>query len=53
MMEPILRTTLCFSFPNIQILLYFDEFMVFNPLRGNQAKHKLGAFYFTLGNIPI
>ncbi|GBN40526.1 hypothetical protein AVEN_120917-1, partial [Araneus ventricosus] len=40
------------TFPNIQILLYFDEFMVFNPSRGNQAKHKLGAFYFTLGNIP-
>lgn len=40
------------TFPNIQILLYFDEFMVFNPLRGTQAKHKLAAFYFTLGNIP-
>lgn len=38
--------------PNIQILLYFDEFMAFNPLRGNQSKLKLAAFYFTLCNIP-
>ena len=41
------------TFPNIQILLYFDEFVVSNPLRGNQAKHKLAAFYYTLANIPI
>lgn len=26
--------------------------MAFNPLRGNQTKHKLAAFYYTLGNIP-
>lgn len=41
------------SFPNIQIVLYFDEFVVSNPLRGNQAKHKLAAFYYTLANIPV
>lgn len=38
--------------PCIKIILYFDEFMAFNPLRGNQTKHKLAAFYYTLGNIP-
>lgn len=41
------------QFPNIQLLLYFDEFSVTNPLRGNQSKHKLAVFYYTLGNIPI
>ena len=41
------------NFPNIQILLYFDELGVTNPLRGHQSKHKLAVFYYTLGNLPV
>ena len=40
------------SYPCIQIILYFDEFMVSNLLRGNQTHQKLAAFYYVLGNIP-
>lgn len=41
------------NYPNIQILLYYDEFCAANPLRGNQSKHKMAVFYYTLGNIPL
>ncbi|ELU09809.1 hypothetical protein CAPTEDRAFT_209587, partial [Capitella teleta] len=35
----------------LQILLYFDEFEVVNPIGYAKKPHKLGAFYFTLGNM--
>ncbi|XP_028409272.1 uncharacterized protein LOC114531867 [Dendronephthya gigantea] len=35
----------------LQILLYFDEVEICNPLGSKANKHKLGAFYYTLGNI--
>lgn len=37
--------------PWLQIILYFDEFEVVNPLGGHKKKHKIAAFYYTLGNI--
>lgn len=40
------------QYPNIQILLYLDDFLVTNPLRGNQAQHKTTALYYTLANLP-
>lgn len=48
------KSNMVFSnFPSLQFLLYFDEFGVTNPLRSNQSKHKLAAFYYTLGNLPV
>nr|XP_042898288.1 uncharacterized protein LOC110282537 [Parasteatoda tepidariorum] len=41
------------EYPNIQIILYLDDFLVTNPLRGNQARHKLTAFYYTIANLPF
>jgi hypothetical protein len=35
----------------LQIHLYFDELEVCNPLGSRALKHKLGLFYYTLGNI--
>lgn len=34
-----------------RIHLYSDEFEVVNPLGAKKGKHKVSAFYFTLGNI--
>ncbi|XP_074107762.1 uncharacterized protein LOC141533012 [Cotesia typhae] len=36
----------------IQLQLYFDEFEVCNPLGTKTGIHKIGAFYFTLLNLP-
>lgn len=35
----------------VRIHLYNDEFEVLNPLGPKRGKHKVSAFYFTLGNI--
>jgi len=35
----------------LEIILYSDEFEVVNPLGPHKKKHKLMAFYFTLGNL--
>ena len=35
----------------LEIILYSDEFEIVNPLGPHKKKHKLMAFYFTLGNI--
>ncbi|KAK3734076.1 hypothetical protein QZH41_019810, partial [Actinostola sp. cb2023] len=38
----------------LQIILYYDEVEVVNPLGSKTSKHKVGVFYYTLGNIhPI
>ena len=36
----------------LQLMLYYDEFTVVNPLGPNVRKYKVGAFYMTLGNLP-
>lgn len=35
----------------LSLILYFDEFELVNPIRASQKKHKMAAFYYTLGNI--
>ncbi|XP_068707636.1 uncharacterized protein [Montipora foliosa] len=35
----------------LQVIVYFDELEVCNPLGSRATKHKIGAFYYTLGNI--
>ena len=37
---------------SLQILAYYDELEVCNPLGTHTKKHKLGIILFTLGNIP-
>ena len=37
---------------SIQIVAYYDELEVCNPLGTHTKKHKLGIVLFTLGNIP-
>ena len=37
----------------LQILLYFDDFEVANPLGSKRGIHKMLAVYFTLLNLPI
>ena len=39
------------SYQHLQLLLYFDDFNVVNPLGNKLKKYKLSAFYMTLGNI--
>lgn len=36
----------------LQINLYLDDFQVVNPLGNKVKKHKICAFYWTLGNLP-
>ena len=36
----------------LQIFLYTDEFVPVNKLSNKVKKHKISAFYFTIGNIP-
>lgn len=36
----------------LQLILYYDEFTVVNPLGSKVRKNKVGAFYMTLGNLP-
>ena len=41
------------KFPNaLRISLYFDEFQGNNPLGPNTVKQKIGAFYFSILNLP-
>lgn len=41
------------SHPNaLKIILYFDEYETVNPLGSKTGKHKLGALYMTLANLP-
>ena len=35
----------------LQIIAYFDELEVCNPLGSHVKKHKLGLVFFSLGNI--
>ena len=35
----------------LQIIFYYDDFGASNPLGNKTKKYKLGAFYFTLGNL--
>jgi hypothetical protein len=35
----------------LQILFYYDELEVCNPLGSNTKKHKIGVFYYTLAKI--
>lgn len=35
----------------LQLFLYYDEFEVVNPLGSHTRKHKIGAFYYVLGNL--
>ncbi|XP_046863754.1 uncharacterized protein LOC124457571 [Xenia sp. Carnegie-2017] len=35
----------------LQIILYYDEVEIVNPLGSKTGKHKLGLVYYTLGNI--
>lgn len=35
----------------LQIMMYFDEFDVCDPLGSKSSKHKIGAFYWMLGNL--
>ncbi len=36
----------------LQLMLYYDEFTLVNPLGSKVRKYKVGAFYMTLGNLP-
>ena len=36
----------------LQIMAYYDDVEVVNPLGSKTKKHKVGLFYFMLGNIP-
>jgi len=36
----------------LRIQLYYDDILVNNPLGSKTAAHKLGAFYFTIQNLP-
>lgn len=36
----------------LQLVLYYDDLELQNPLRSNK-KHKLGMFYFTILNLPV
>lgn len=39
--------------PNaLKIILYFDEYETVNPLGSKTGKHKMGALYMTLANLP-
>ena len=35
----------------IDIILYFDDFVVYNPLGSSKKKHKIATYYFTLVNL--
>lgn len=36
----------------LRIQLYYDDIVVNNPLGSKTSAHKLGAFYFTIQNLP-
>ena len=35
----------------LYLILYYDEFVVSNPLGNKTAKHTIGAIYYTIGNM--
>ena len=37
----------------LQIIAYYDEIELCNPLGSHAKFHKLGCLFFTLGNIPV
>ena len=37
---------------SLKLYLFFDEFEVVNPIGAHRKKHKIGGFYYILGNIP-
>ncbi|KAB0804367.1 hypothetical protein PPYR_01337 [Photinus pyralis] len=37
---------------NLRIILYYDDFETTNPLGSKTGAHKIGAFYFSITNIP-
>ena len=37
----------------LQIELYVDDYQIVNPLGNKTKKHKICAFYFSIGNIPV
>ena len=37
----------------LQIIAYFDELVLCNPLGAHVKRHKLGIVFFTIGNILI
>ncbi len=37
----------------LKIILYFDEYEAVNPLGSKTGRHKLGALYMTLANLPF
>ncbi|XP_074108723.1 uncharacterized protein LOC141533631 isoform X2 [Cotesia typhae] len=41
------------QYPNtLRLQLYYDEFEIVNPLGSKTGIHKLGAFYYTIQNLP-
>jgi hypothetical protein len=36
---------------SLQIILYYEDLEIFSALGANVKKHKVGAFYFSLGNL--
>ncbi|XP_045210242.2 uncharacterized protein LOC123561730 [Mercenaria mercenaria] len=36
----------------LQIILYFDDLEICNPMNKKAGSHKLGLFYYTIGNLP-
>ncbi len=36
----------------LQLILYYDEFTVVNPLGSKVKKYKVEAFYMTIRNLP-
>lgn len=49
----IFQSHLCFSIDKkaIQIIAYFDEIELCNPLGSSTKKHKLGCIFFSIGNL--
>ena len=39
------------SSDTLYLILYYDEFVVSNPLGNKTAKHTIGAIYYTIGNM--
>uniref|UniRef100_A0A1X7T9Z5 Uncharacterized protein n=1 Tax=Amphimedon queenslandica TaxID=400682 RepID=A0A1X7T9Z5_AMPQE len=36
----------------LQVMLYYDDLEICNPIGSRAKKHKIGVFYYILGNIP-
>ena len=37
---------------SLQLILYYDDLEICNPLGKGAGLHKVGIFYYTLGNLP-